>query len=110
MNTCVFTKNTPKFIFCSKKGIPRTGTSRTNINGSYPSPRWEAQNDLTVVCSLDLIRLSVSDFTLQSLTANEELGSKLILYLKVFCLSIAGLATSLSRGKNGRRNKSERDL
>ena len=37
MTTCDFTKNdTPKFIFFSKKGTPKNGTSRTYIYGSYP--------------------------------------------------------------------------
>ena len=37
MTTCDFTKNdTPKFIFCSKKGTPKNGTSRACICGSYP--------------------------------------------------------------------------
>ena len=39
MTTCYFGKNdTPKFIFCLKKGTPKNGTSRTCIYGSYPPP------------------------------------------------------------------------
>ena len=39
MTTCDFTKSdTLKFIFCSKKGTPKNGTSRTWIYGSYPPP------------------------------------------------------------------------
>ena len=39
MTTCDFSKNdTLKFIFCSKKGTPKNGTSRTCIYGSYPPP------------------------------------------------------------------------